>query len=102
MIQFGAPMHLSKEQVATYERDGVIPVGRVLTDEQVNTARERIEQMIAKDMVDRPESPSKDGHTIRRLDVSRHDPWFSSVVRSPAVLDVAESVLGPNIQYYQD
>ena len=95
-------MQLTREQIATYERDGVLPVGRVLTDEQLVTARERLDRMVAEEKVDRPESPTKDGHTIRRLDVSQHDPWFGSVVRSPAILDIAESALGPNIQYYQD
>jgi phytanoyl-CoA hydroxylase len=94
-------MRLTAEQIETYRRDGVLPVGRVLSDEQVREARERVERMIERELVDRPNStPGK--HTIRRLNMSQTDPWFGTLVRLPGILDIAESVLGPDIQFYQD
>lgn len=94
-------MPLTPQQIETYRRDGVVEVGRVLTDEQVAEARRRIDDLVAKEQVDRPgTTPGR--HMIRRLNVSRFDPWFGTVVRSAPILDVAESVLGPDIQYFQD
>lgn len=94
-------MHLTTEQVETYRRDGVIAVGRVLDNEQLTTARSRLDQMREQELLDKPET-DRGRYVLRRLDVSRGDPWFGSLVRSAAVLDVAESLLGPNLQYYQD
>ena len=94
-------MRLNQEQIEAYRRDGVLPVGRVLNDEQLQAARGRIDQMLKEDLLDRPETEGG-RYILRRLNVSRGDPWFGSLVRSPAVLDIAESVLGPNVQYFQD
>lgn len=94
-------MHLTPEQRDAFARDGVLSVGRVLDDAQVAEARDRLERLIAADKMDKPQSDAG-GYTFRRLNVSSFDPWFGSLVRTPAVLDPAESVLGPDLQYYQD
>ncbi len=94
-------MRLTAEQKEAYRRDGVVPVGQVLDKEQVQAARTRLDQMREQELMDRPET-ERGRYVLRRLNVSAGDPWFGSLVRSPGVLDVAESVLGPNLQYFQD
>ncbi|MCX5659985.1 MAG: phytanoyl-CoA dioxygenase family protein [Planctomycetota bacterium] len=94
-------MRYTAQQIATYQRDGVLPLGKVLTDAQIQGAREHIETLIAENKVDRPESaPGK--HAIRRLEVSQHDPWFMGIVRSDAIVDAGEAAIGPNVQMFQD
>ncbi len=94
-------MHLAETQIETYRRDGVLPLGRVLDDACVAEAREHLEALRARDLMDNP-STNPARRSFRLLNVSSHDPWFQRIVTAPAVLDAAESVLGPNIQAYQD
>lgn len=94
-------MHLSATQLAAWNRDGVLPLGRVLSDAQLAEVREHLDQLMAQDKLDKPESePGR--FTYRRLNVCQFDPWFNAIVRLDAVIDPAESALGPDIQYYQD
>ena len=72
-------MQLSDEQVETYRRDGVLPLGEVLDTEAVEAAREHLDQLRENEYIDNPsEGSGKD--TFRRLEVSRVDPWFMSLV----------------------
>lgn len=94
-------MRYTAQQAAAYQRDGVLPLGKVLTDEQIKGAREQIERLIAESKVDRPES--KPGmHTIRRLEVSQFEPWFRQIVSSDPIVDAGELAVGPNVQMFQD
>ncbi|MCE9590823.1 MAG: phytanoyl-CoA dioxygenase family protein [Planctomycetes bacterium] len=92
---------LSREQVEAFRADGVLPLGRVLTPEQVEESRKRLEDLIARDLLDKPGTePGR--YAFRRLNVSKVEPWFGTLARLDTVLDAAESVLGPDIQYFQD
>lgn len=95
-------MRLSDTQIKAYARDGVLPLGRVLDEATVAEARDRLEALRARDLMDNP-STDPGRRSFRLLNVSSFDPWFFNyLVSAPAVLDAAESVLGPNVQYFQD
>lgn len=94
-------MALTAQQVEQFRRDGVVPVGRVLNDQQVHDACEHLQALMERQLMDKPGmTPGK--FTFRLLNASQFDPWFGELLRSEAILDAAEAVLGPNIQYYQD
>ncbi|MDA0989587.1 MAG: phytanoyl-CoA dioxygenase family protein [Verrucomicrobia bacterium] len=94
-------MKLSSDQIETYHRDGVLPLGQVLDKATVATACERLEALRRRDLMDNPsQDPAR--ASFRLLNVSSHDDWFMTIVRNANVLDAAESILGPNIQYFQD
>lgn len=94
-------MHLTQEQIEQYRSDGELPLGRVLDDATILEARARIDRFRREGKMDHPsEDPMQTSD--RLLNASSFDGWFKKIVTSDAVLDPAESVLGPNIQYYQD
>jgi len=94
-------MQLTDEQVETYRHDGVLPLGEVLDTEVVEVAREHLDQLREDEHIDNPsEASGKD--TFRRLEVSRVDPWFMSLVTRDSIVGPATSILGPNVQYFQD
>ncbi|MCC6579336.1 MAG: phytanoyl-CoA dioxygenase family protein [Phycisphaeraceae bacterium] len=94
-------MALTTQQIARYRRDGVLPVGRMLSDLQVQDAREHIQAAMDRQLLDKPgTNPGK--FTFRLLSASQSDPWFGQLLRSGPILDAAEAVLGPDIQYFQD
>ncbi|MCG3146676.1 MAG: Ectoine dioxygenase [Verrucomicrobiae bacterium] len=94
-------MPLSPQQVATYHRDGVLPLGRVIEPVLVEEARTHLEALRAKNLMDNP-SAGTARRTFRMLDTRKRDPWFQTIFTHPAVLDAAEAVLGPDIQLFQD
>lgn len=94
-------MKLSPEQIATYRRDGVLPLGRVLEPSLVTEAQDRLETLRRQNLMDNP-GTDPNRKMYRLLNTTTKDPWFQCIVRHPSVLDAAESGLGPNIQYFQD
>ncbi|MCE9616086.1 MAG: phytanoyl-CoA dioxygenase family protein [Lentisphaerae bacterium] len=94
-------MHLTRAQCEAYRRDGVLPLGRVIDETTVAVAREHLEALRQRNLMDNP-SRDPERRSFRLLLVSSHDAWFKQIVSAPAVLDAAESVLGPNVQYFQD
>lgn len=94
-------MRYTPQQIEDYRRDGVLFLGKVLTDAQVQGARDHIAQLIAGDKVDRPSS-GKGQHLIRRLDASEHDPWFRELITAEVFGDIGEAALGPDVQHFQD
>lgn len=94
-------MKLSQQQIETFRADGVLPLGRVIDEATVADAREHLEALRARDLMDCP-GGDKALKTFRLLNASAVDDWFLKIVTCDAVLDAAESILGPNVQYYQD
>ena len=94
-------MKLTAEQIAAYRRDGVLPLGRVLEPELVEQARQHLESLRQENLMDMPVD-RRDRKMYRLLNTSSKDPWFDCIIRHPTVLDAAESVLGPNVQFFQD
>jgi phytanoyl-CoA hydroxylase len=94
-------MKLSDMQIEDFHRDGVLPLGRVLDEATVASACEHMEALQKRDLMDNP-STEPNRSSIRLLNVSSFDDWFMNIVTNENVLDAAESVLGPNVQYFQD
>jgi hypothetical protein len=94
-------MGLSAQQVETFRRDGVLPLGRVLEPAVVKEAVAHLEALRAKNLMDSP-TAEPDRKSYRLLNTSSKDPWFQCIINNKTMLDCVESVLGPNIQYFQD
>jgi 2-oxoglutarate-dependent dioxygenase len=94
-------MKFTSDQIDVYRRDGVVPIGKVLDEAAVAEAKERIEALRQRDLLDNPaEQIGK--KSFRLLNVSSFDEWFKSIINNDNLLDAAESVLGPNVQLFQD
>ena len=94
-------MKLTSDQIEIYRRDGVVPIGKVLDESIVTEAKEHIEVLRQRNLLDNP-AKGTDKKSFRLLMVSSFDDWFKSIVNNDNILDAAESVLGPDVQYYQD
>ena len=94
-------MKLTLDQIEAYRREGVVPIGRVLDDATVAEAKAHIEALRQRDVLDNP-AEGTDKRSFRLLMASTFDEWFRSIVTNDDLLDAAESVLGPNVQYFQD
>ena len=94
-------MGLTSQQVETYRRDGVLPLGRILEPAVVKDACAHLEALRNKNLMDNPGSGTE-LKTYRLLNTSTHDAWFQCIINHPTVLDAAVAILGPNVQYFQD
>lgn len=110
-------MAISATQQAFFQEHGYLSYGRVLEDTQVDALRQRCEDIACGRMTHLPpryiqfESAFRDapGGEDERLDQVRKmthlcyfDDLFESVARTTAILDVIETLLGPNIKLYCD
>lgn len=107
-------MKLSPEQVARYERDGFLRYGPLLPAEEVKELRTRFDKLFAEARFDDPRTAkvfrelratetgeAKD--SIQQLiNVYKLDPAFEALIHDPRILDVTESLIGPNIQVLAD
>lgn len=80
---------LSQEQTTRYQRDGYLYPINVLTNEEVRLAREHLEAVEAANGGSFPRECGHKPHVIF--------PWLDTLVCHPAILDVIESLLGPDI-----
>lgn len=94
-------MGLTAQQVETFRRDGVLPLGRILEPAVVKEACEHLEALRAQKLMDCPKDEA-DRKSYRLLNTSTKDAWFQCIINNKTLLDCAEAVLGPNVQYYQD
>ena len=94
-------MSLSPTQIETYRRDGVLPLGCVLEPTVVEEARTHLEALRTQKKMDDP-AAGTERKSYRLLNTSTFDPWFNCIVTNPVLLDAAEAVLGPNLQFFQD
>lgn len=80
---------LSAEQVAAYGRDGILFPIPVMSEAEAGRAVAQLEVMEAR----------WDGRIPKRSNQKLHmlAPWLNAMVRSPAVLDAVESLIGPDI-----
>ena len=102
---------LSEEQVAQYRRDGFIVVENLLSEPDLDTIRKRIVD-IAEGRTDFPEKYMEfepDADRTRHLDNFRKlnhcaefDQVFLDHARNPGILDVVESLIGPDIKLMGD
>ena len=88
---------LSEEDVAQYWRDGFLFPIRVFSGEEVVAARASVEDM---------ERDWLDGglplplNTYKRVNAQVVMPFLVDIARRPAILDVVEGILGPDILIY--
>jgi non-heme Fe2+,alpha-ketoglutarate-dependent halogenase len=80
---------LSAEQVAAYGRDGILFPIKVMEEDAAAQAVRDLERLEAR----------WDGRIPKRRNQKLHmlAPWLNDIVRSPAVLDAVESLIGPDI-----
>ncbi len=110
-------MSLTAEQKQFFDDNGYLPYGRVLTDAEVDALRQRSEDIAAGRLTHIPqryiqyEAQFRDGKetTDPRIDMIRkmvylcyHDDLFEAAAKNPAIVDVIEVLLGPNIKFYAD
>lgn len=107
-------MKLAADQVAQYERDGFLRYGPLLSSAEVKDLRQRFDSLFAQTKFEDPRSArvarelrtQTDGtakDSIQQLiNVYKLDPAFEALVHDPRILDVTESLIGPNIQVLAD
>ena len=80
---------LSAAQAEAYRRDGILFPIRVMSEEQAGEAVRKLGEMEARWGGAIPKRQNQKLHMLA--------PWLNAIVRSPAVLDAVESVIGPDI-----
>ena len=106
----------SAEQKERFERDGFLPYGPILSDEELEAVRARIDAIAdgasrVPDECIRMEQAYLDGELpgAQRRDVvwqmmkiADHDDVIKALVRHSRILDAVEALLGPDIKYFSD
>lgn len=88
---------LTSKQVASYEQDGFLAPIPGLSSEEVGFYRRQLDAFEAA--IGGPvTSPAVEPHYRYRTHALL--PWVSDLVRHPAILDVTEDLIGPNILVY--
>ncbi len=110
-------MSLTADQKQFFDDNGYLPYGRVLSDEEIQALRQRSEDIAAGRLTHVPsryiqfEDQFRDGKktTDPRIDMIRkmvylcyHDDLFEAAAKNPAIVDVIEILLGPDIKFYAD
>jgi 2-oxoglutarate-dependent dioxygenase len=93
------------------DRDGVVSVGQVLSEEEVCDLRCRLDRLClsndgyargeVRDLADLLDGPSSDS-VLQRVNLYRSDPAFESLMRRPDFLDIAQCMLGQEIMLFRD
>ena len=100
-------MHLSPEQTDFYRENGYVIVRDVLSPAQIEEGRRVVQAFVetsrgltaSDDIFDLEPAHTAEKPAIRRLKTPHKvHPWFDDLIRSDAILDPLESVLGPNIR----
>lgn len=84
------PSGLAPGQLAALQSDGFLRVGPVITADELAEAREHVDRIVA-DRTARGERPEY------AMAVHVLDPYFMRLATHPRLLDVLESVMGPDI-----
>ncbi|MCY3800903.1 MAG: phytanoyl-CoA dioxygenase family protein [Chloroflexi bacterium] len=110
-------MKLTAEQVAQYERDGYYKFGELLSADEVRDLRKRLDAHFSGEFEDpRTAWEAKRQHIELRageegdektsvqqiVNLYKLDPAFEALIHDPRILDVTESLIGPNIQVLAD
>jgi phytanoyl-CoA hydroxylase len=100
---------LSCEQIAFYRQNGFVAVEAVFTEEEVETVRSVVEDLVERsrevtthtDLYDLEPGHTAEEPRVRRLKTpcAAH-PAFESLAASPKLLDIVEALLGPEIRMH--
>lgn len=80
---------LTADQIATYQRDGIVFPIQVMSEVEAANALRRFEALEAREGGRLSDKTNEKTHILL--------PWLNDLVRHPKILDAVESVLGPNI-----
>jgi phytanoyl-CoA hydroxylase len=104
-----SPVGFSEEQVAFFRENGYVAGPRVLTDEQVERLRRRIDDLVegrvefpALLMGEASERLKENLPSFKIVNLFRHDPVFAEVHRNPAVSALAHSLLEGPVRVWED
>ena len=110
-------MQLSEDQVRKFQEDGVLIVEDLLDEAEVETLRKRAEWVASGQSPDIPKGnlqveprvakgelqADTYADSLRKMNhLAFHDEVFQAHVKNSKVLDVIESLLGPDLKLYQD
>src|SRR5687767_9600827 len=100
-------MSLSEQQLADFQRDGVLPLGRVLSDDEVAEAQRRLRALLDSGAFEDLYAETGNGDQphqshFRLNNVWQFDDWYKDLLHRPDLLAIASSVLGPNVQLLHD
>lgn len=99
---------LAKEQIRSYQDDGYIAVERVLTEAQIAEGRRIIDDFVEQsrsvtahnEIFDLEPEHTAERPMVRRLKFpDRIHPFFDQLLRSEAILDRVEDLIGHNIRF---
>ncbi len=110
-------MPLNQEQIAEFNEVGFLPYAELLTSLEVKALRQRladignevvsfpteyvqIEPMVKSGELDA--SPVRFDNVRKIWNLTRYDELFKEYARHPKILDVVQSLIGPNIKIYVD
>lgn len=107
-------MKLTGSQINSFNHDGFIEYGPLLTEAEVRELRTRIEDLFLNIELGNPRSGSQvrelrmdefggyDGSILQILNVSEYDSYFFKWMKDCRLLDIAESLLGSNIRAWDE
>ena len=88
------PKRLTPDQVASFHRDGFITPVRVFSEQQAAEFRQEFEQ------IERAQGGALKG--IARTKIYLRHPSLYRLATDPAILDMVEDLIGPDILLYQN
>jgi ectoine hydroxylase-related dioxygenase (phytanoyl-CoA dioxygenase family) len=99
---------LTKEQIRSYRELGYVAVENVLSQAQIEEGRRIVEEFVEQsravtannDVFDLEPQHTAEQPMVRRLKFpDRIHPFFDELMRSDAILDRVEDLIGPNIRF---
>ena len=110
--KLGRALKLAAEQITKYLHDGYIVIDDMLSEHKLAALRQHVED-IAEGRVEFPEQsleyePSVNvlrrhmRHLRKVNECAQNDPFFLAHARNPAILDMVEALIGPDIKLFGD
>jgi len=106
---------LSTSQVSAFQTQGYLPIGKVLDDETIESLRSEYDRLFSdaqqdgryrnlaiKDTDDLDEKRNADGQMLQIMQMSERSILYRELIYNDTILNVAESLIGPNIQLFHD
>ena len=84
--------HLSTQAVAAFHRDGYLPAMPLLSPDEAHKMREQLEAFEG-----RTGGPLKGSNRFKNHLLFK---WLADLIRSPSILDLVESLIGPDIMVW--
>lgn len=103
---------LTKQQISDFRSNGVLVIEQLITEGAIQKLRHRVEAIAAGQSAfprnDMEFEPGKEGHGLsidylrKLINCAKNDDVFMEHAKSPMLLDVIESLLGPDIKLLTD